>query len=250
MRVQENDWGFASCVRPHLLMQKYLRQQPRDIFYSLGPLGGTQVYLWGLYCDGNSWRTAQDINDDWKSIYDVGFRQQLGKSQYSSIGHWNDPDMLVVGKVGYGLGENTNGLRETRLTPDEQYTHITLWTLVSSNMLIGCDISQMDDFTLGLLCNNEVNAIDQDLLGKQADRTLKDGDIEVWSRPLADGAIAVGIFNVGETDLQVDMKALIPAKEPIRNVRDLWRQKDLSEDELNCTIPLHGCRYLKVWDGH
>ena len=176
--------------------------------------------------------------------------------------------MLVVGKVGYGLGENTNGLRETRLTPDEQYTHITLWTLVASNMLIGCDISQMDDFVLGLLCNNEVNAIDQDLLGKQADRTLKEGDIEVWSRPLADGAIAVGIFNVGETDQKVDMKALIsplpasPKKEEsslgtptlresrrgssAKIVRDLWRQKDLSEGELTCTIPAHGCKYLRV----
>lgn len=251
VRVQENDYGYASCIRPYLLMQKFLRQQPRDIFYSLGPLGGTQVYLWGLYCDGNSWRTAQDINDTWRSIYDVGFRQQLGKSQYSSIGHWNDPDMLVVGKVGYGLGENTNGLRETRLTPDEQYTHITLWTLVSSNMLIGCDIAQMDDFTLNLLCNNEVNAIDQDLLGKQADRALKEGDIEVWSRPLADGAIAVGIFNVGEKDQQVDMKALVSqlstVTSQVSTVRDVWRQKNLSPSELNCTIPSHGCRYLKVW---
>ena len=246
VRAQENDYGYASCIRPYLLMQKFLRQQPRDIFYSLGPLGGTQVYLWGLYCDGNSWRTAQDINDTWKSIYDVGFRQQLGKAQYSSIGHWNDPDMLVVGKVGYGLGENTKGLRETRLTPDEQYTHITLWTIVSSNMLIGCDIAQMDDFTLGLLCNNEVNAIDQDILGKQADRALKDGDIEVWSRPLADGAIAIGIFNVGEKDQQVDINALITAKEQAKTIRDLWRQKNLSPSELKCTIPLHGCRFLKV----
>jgi hypothetical protein len=132
-------------------------------------------------------------------------------------------------------------------------------------MLIGCDIAQMDDFTLNLLCNNEVNAIDQDLLGKQADRVLKDGDIEVWSRPLADGAIAVGIFNVGETDQKVDMKALISSlptsskgeenslgTPPMGEdgggltVRDLWRQKDLSPSELNCTIPLHGCRFLKV----
>ena len=246
VRVQENDYGYASCIRPYLLMQKFLRQQPRDIFYSLGPLGGTQVYLWGLYCDGNSWRTAQDINDTWKSIYDVGFRQQLGKSQNSSIGHWNDPDMLVVGKVGYGLGENTNGLRETRLTPDEQYTHITLWTLVSSNMLIGCDIAQMDDFTLGLLCNNEVNAINQDLLGKQADRVLKEGDIEVWRRPLADGAIAVGVFNVGDEDQQVDMKSLLYGQKPTITIRDLWRQKNLSPSELNCIIPMHGCRFLKV----
>ena len=254
-REKENDWGFASCIRPYLLMQKFLRQQPRDIFYSLGPLGGTQVYRWGLYCDGNSWRTAQDINDTWKSIYDVGFRQQAGLSQYSSIGHWNDPDMLVVGKVGYGLGENTNGLRETRLTPDEQYTHITLWTLVASNMLIGCDIAQMDDFVLGLLCNNEVNAIDQDLLGKQADRTAKEGDIEVWSRPLADGAIAVGIFNVGDEDQRVDMRALVTQTSGFKfqvssfnslTIRDLWRQKNLSSRDFNCTIPAHGCKYLKV----
>ena len=241
VRVQDNDWGFPSCVRPYLLMQKYLREQPRDIFYSLGPLGGTQVHLWGIYCDGNSWRTAPDISDTWKSIYHVGFRLQEGKSKYSSVGHWNDPDMLVVGKVGWG----TN-LRETRLTPDEQYTHITLWTILASNMLIGCDIAQMDDFTLNLLCNNEVNAINQDMLGKQADRVLKDGDIEVWSRPLADGSIAVGIFNVGEKDHQVDMKALIPIKVPAKVIRDVWRQKNLSADELKCTIPLHGCRYLKV----
>ena len=199
------------------------------------------MYLWGLYCDGNSWRTAQDIDDTWESILDVGFRQQAGKAQYSSVGHWNDPDMLVVGKVGWG----TN-LRETRLTPDEQYTHITLWTILASNMLIGCDIAQMDDFTLNLLCNNEVNAINQDVLGQQADRASKQGDMEVWSRPLADGSMAVGIFNVGDKDQQADMKALIPAKEPAASVRDVWRQRDLFDDELTCTIPAHGCRYLKV----
>ena len=245
VREEENDYGYASCLRPYLLMQKYLRQQPRDIFYSLGPLGGTQVYLWGLYCDGNSWRTARDINDTWHSIYDVGFRQQLGKSLYSSIGHWNDPDMLVVGKVGYGLGENTNGLRETRLTPDEQYTHITLWTLVASNMLIGCDIAQMDDFTLNLLSNNEVNAIDQDVLGKQADRIFKDDNIEIWARPLADGSQAVGIFNVSDKDITYDLKNYQPAINA-RIVRDLWRQKNLSPNERTWIIPPHGCRYLKL----
>lgn len=241
VREKDNDWGFASCMRPYLLMQKFVREQPRDIFYSLGPLGGTQVYLWGLYCDGNSWRTAQDINDTWKSILDVGFRQQAGLAKYSSVGHWNDPDMLVVGKVGWG-----DNLRETRLTPDEQYTHITLRTLLASNMLIGCDIAQMDEFTLNLLCNNEVNAVNQDILGQQADRISKEGDIEVWSRPLADGTIALGIFNIGDKEQTVDMQTLIPAKEPLKTIRDLWRQKDLSTSELNCTIPAHGCRYLKV----
>ena len=242
VRRETNDWGFASCIRPYLLMQQYIRQQPRDIFYSLGPLGGTQVYLWGLYCDGDSWRTAPDIEDDWATVYRVGFRLQEGLSKYSSVGHWNDPDMLVVGKVGWGRGD----LRETRLTPDEQYTHITLWTLLASNMLIGCDIEHMDDFTVKLLCNNEVNAINQDMLGKQADLTKKDGDIEIWSRPLADGSIAVGVFNVGDVDHEVDLKALIPSDKPAKVIRDVWRQKNLTDEELKCNIPLHGCRYLKV----
>ena len=277
VRVEKNDWGFPSCVRPYLLMQRFVREQPRDIFYSLGPLGGTQVHLWGLYCDGNSWRTAQDIDDTWESILDVGFRQQAGKAQYSSVGHWNDPDMLVVGKVGWG-----RELRETRLTPDEQYTHITLWTILSSNMLIGCDIAQMDDFTLNLLCNNEVNAVGQDILGKQADRVMRQDGIEVWSRPLSDGAIAVGIFNVGDEDRQVDMKTLIsplptsprgeetvaspslptsprgeetvaspslptsPRGKEKLSVRDLWRQKNLTASELTCRVSAHGCRLLKV----
>ena len=153
--------------------------------------------------------------------------------------------MLVVGKVGYGLGENTNGLRETRLTPDEQYTHITLWTLVASNMLIGCDVAQMDDFTLSLLSNNEVIAIDQDILGKQADRVFKDDNIEIWARPLADGGQAVGIFNVSDQDVIYDLNTYKPATEA-RIVRDLWRQKNLSPDEHVMIIFPHGCRYLKI----
>ena len=110
-------------------------------------------------------------------------------------------------------------------------------------MLIGCDIAQMDDFTVGLLCNHEVNMVNQDILGKQADRVSRDGDIEVWARPLSDGSQAIGIFNVGSEDKQVDIRKYISGH---LSIRDLWRQKDLTADELNCTIPTHGCRYLKV----
>ena len=91
--------------------------------------------------------------------------------------------MLCVGKVGWG-----SHLRDTRLTPDEQYTHISLWSLLAANMLIGCDVSQIDDFTLSLLCNNEVNAVNQDVLGRQAQRLYAKDNVEVWVRELADVA--------------------------------------------------------------
>ena len=239
--AKEKDKGVASYVRPYLLMQKFLREQPRDIFYSLCQYGMANVWEWGRFVDANSWRTTGDITDTWRSMYDIGFRKQAGLAPYAAPGHWNDPDMLIVGKVGW-----SSNLRDSRLTPDEQYTHITLWTLLASNMLIGCDIAQMDDFTIGLLCNNEVNAINQDILGKQADRISKVGDIEVWARPLSDGGQAIGIFNVGSEDQQVDIKKLAPATASAGTVRDLWRQKNLTADELKCTIPSHGCKYIKV----
>ena len=239
--AKERDKGVASYVRPYLLMQKFLREQPRDIFYSLCQYGMANVWEWGRFVDANSWRTTGDITDTWRSMYDIGFRKQAGLAPYAGPGHWNDPDMLIVGKVGW-----SSNLRDSRLTPDEQYTHITLWTLLASNMLIGCDIAQMDDFTIGLLCNNEVNAINQDILGKQADRVFKDGDIEVWARPLSDGSQAIGIFNVGDEDQQFDIKKLAPNAASTGTIRDLWRQKDLTPSELVCTIPTHGCKYIKV----
>lgn len=115
------------------------------------------VWTWGPFVDANSWRTTGDITDTWQSLYRIGFELQPELYPYAGPGHWNDPDMLVVGKVGW-----SNNLRDSRLTPDEQYTHITLWSLLAANMLIGCDIAQIDDFTFNLLCNNEVNAVNQD----------------------------------------------------------------------------------------
>ena len=238
--AKEKDKGVASYIRPYLLMQKFLREQPRDIFYSLCQYGMANVWEWGRFVDANSWRTTGDINDSWSSMFDIGFLRQAGLADYAGPGHWNDPDMLIVGKVGW-----SSNLRDSRLTADEQYTHITLWTLLASNMLIGCDIAQIDDFTIGLLCNNEVNAINQDILGKQADRVFKDGSIEVWTRPLADGSLAIGIFNVGNEDVAFDLKTYKPASNA-RIVRDLWRQKDLKQDERAWIIPTHGCRYLKI----
>ena len=233
----------ASYVRPYLLMERCLRQQPRDIFYSLCQYGMAEVWKWGHAVDANSWRTTGDITDTWESLYDIGFGQQPELYPYAQPGHWNDPDMLIVGKVGW-----SNNLRDSRLTPDEQYTHISLWTLLASNMLIGCDIAQMDDFTVSLLCNHEVNAVNQDILGKQAQRVVLDGSIQIWSRPLSDGSYAVGIFNVGQSDARVDFKKYFKEMgiSSLQSVRDLWRQKDLSTTDVNYFIPTHGVKYLKI----
>ncbi|MDR1459238.1 MAG: putative Ig domain-containing protein, partial [Bacteroidales bacterium] len=169
----DKDNSTSAYMKPYLLMQKYLREQNRDIVYSLCQYGFKDVWEWGAAV-GNSWRTTWDITDSWESLSDIGFNQ-YSHWTFAKPGHWNDPDMLIVGKVGWG--EN---LRNTRLTPDEQYTHISLWSLLASPLLIGCDVSQLDDFTLSLLTNHEVLAINQDSLGKQAQRLVVDGNIQLW----------------------------------------------------------------------
>lgn len=239
---KSRDRSIGVHIYPYLKMSKWLREQPRDIFYSLCQYGMAEVWKWGPYVDANSWRTTGDILDTWESLHEIGFTQD-GLFPFAAPGHWNDPDMLIVGKVGW-----SSSLRDSRLTPDEQYTHITLWTLLAANMLIGCDVSQMDDFTLGLLCNNEVNAVNQDVLGRQAKREVVDGDIQVWKRPLHDGSHAIGIFNLGDGDVTVDLAGYFNRLgiEELKTVRDLWRQKDLAPGDTKYFIPSHGVKYIKV----
>ena len=233
------DRTVAAFVRPYLKMEEYLRAQPRDIFYSLCQYGMASVWKWGSAVDANSWRTTGDITDTWKSLYDIGFVRQKELYPYSCPGHWNDPDMLIVGKVGW-----SSNLRDSRLTADEQYTHISLWALLAANMLIGCDVAQIDAFTLGLLCNNEVNAVGQDILGQQARCVWSGGDIEIWARPLSDGSTAVGVFNLGPEDITIDLPGILSPLGPVSYMRDLWLQKDLSPHTV--ILPTHGVRLLKI----
>lgn len=144
-------------------MMKALRSKNRDIVYSLSntaPFDSAAEWA-GM---ANCWRTTGDIRDNWKNFSTIGFAQDKW-APFTGPGHWSDPDMLVVGLVGWGPN-----LHFTRLTVHEQYTHISLWCLLSAPLLIGCDIAAMDDFTLGLLTNREVLDIDQDSLGVQATR--------------------------------------------------------------------------------
>ena len=235
----------ASAIYPYRVMGKFLRDQKRDIVYSLCQYGEFAVWKWGGAVNGNCWRTTGDIRDNWKSMSDIGFNQDQA-APFAKSGNWNDPDMLVVGQVGWGK------THPSHLTPDEQYTHISLWCLLAAPLLIGCDMTKLDDFTLNLLGNDEVLAIDQDELGKQATCVLKDGEVRVYEKELAGGGRAFGIFNLGVTPANWELKALKQFGLTGRqHVRDLWRQKDLADIDaasgvLPLTIPAHGVVLYKL----
>lgn len=167
-------------------MADALRASGRDIIYSLSNnLRPTDAPL--VTPLANCWRTTGDIKANWKSMSDRGFGQDKW-APYCAPGHWNDPDMLEIG---------TKEKNQPGLTPDEEYTHMTLWCLISAPLLLGNDLSEMTPFTLNLLENDEVLAVNQDALGKQATTVFQDGDVRVLAKDMADGSKAVGLFNTG-----------------------------------------------------
>lgn len=232
-------------------MARALKASGRDIVYSLS---NTAVYDHaGQYARlSNCWRTTGDIRDLWdlgdrsgqnfpQGIRDIAAYNAIWQP-FSGPGHYNDPDMLVVGQVGWGK------LRPTFLTPNEQYTHVSLWCLWAAPLLIGAPIDQLDDFTLNLLTNDEVLAVNQDPLCQQAARMAKYGPIEVWSKRLEDGSRALGVFNFGfePTDFALTLADLGASGR--WKVRDLWRQQDLptAEGTLRTTVARHGVTLLRL----
>jgi alpha-galactosidase len=177
----------------------------------------------------------------------IGF-QQTGHEKYAGPGHWNDTDMLVVGHLGWGRLEKP---RPTNLTPNEQLTHISLWALQAAPLLIGADLSQIDEWTINLLGNREVLAINQDPLGHAAGRVWADNWTQIWARPLADGTMAVGLFNRAPDAMPMTIKFADIGVADGSPVRFPWTQKDApgiagSGKEFTTTVPRHGVALLKV----
>jgi alpha-galactosidase len=219
-------------------MYDALRHSGRDILFSLsnsmnitnGPTIGKVA---------NSWRTTGDIKANWKSMSQRGFGQDKWRP-YSSPGHWNDPDMLEIATAEHG---------QPGLTPDEEYTHMTLWCLLSVPLLLANDLSHMDAFTLNLLENDEVIAVNQDTLGDQAVTVSHDGDARVYAKKMADGSKAVGMFNTGTNDIiTVTVKWSDLQIEGNQTVRDLWRQKDLGNFNAEFSMPVasHSGELVKI----
>ncbi|MEI7982658.1 MAG: glycoside hydrolase family 27 protein, partial [Bacteroidota bacterium] len=227
---------------PYYVMKHALRQINRDIHYSLCQYGMGDVWTWGAEVDGNSWRTTGDIEDTWESLSDIGFNQDKCSSS-SGPGRWNDPDMLVIGQVGWGPN-----LHYTRLTPDEQYTHISLWCLLASPLLIGCDLNQLDPFTLSLLTNDEVLAVNQDPAGKQAVRVKKTTDYEIWVKEMEDGSKSIGLFNKTLKPLNVPLDNKDLSLRGKQRMRDLWSQTELGQvsGHFEMKVMPHGARLISL----
>lgn len=240
--IAAND-TFPELQKPYIAMRQALDKVDRDIVYSLSQKGMGDIFTWGKsITGGNLWRTTEDITDTWRSMESIGFSHNF-KSAFTGPGGWNDPDALMVGRLGWGPQ-----LRNSRLTPNEQITQVSMWSLLAAPLMIGGDVSSLDRFTKALLTNHEVIEVNQDPLGKGANQRIVSGKLEVWSRTLWDGTVAVGLFNrsLEKATIRADLSRL--GYQSPQTVRDLWLMKNVAGKHLviERTVPAHGAMLFKV----
>ncbi|RZU41631.1 glycoside hydrolase family 27 protein [Edaphobacter modestus] len=220
----------------YMKMHNAIVKTGRPMVYSLCQYGFDQVWQWGPEVGANLWRTTNDISANYNSMMLIALAQ-AGLGRYAAPGHWNDPDMLEVG----------NG----KMSHDENISHMTMWSMLAAPLIAGNNLTQMNDDVRSILTNRDAIAIDQDKLGKQAERVFSGDEIEIWSRPLSDGSVALAIFNLSH-----DRNVMRGLKLPLKQVgfangahaRDLWAAKDLGmiKDTNAFTLPTHGAVLLRL----
>lgn len=236
--------------RPYRQIGEILKRQPRDIVLNVCQYGMGDVWEWGKAVGGQSWRTAGDFGSTFEGIPAALFRDGFDLyatkklDRFGGPGGWNDPDYLLLGYLSNWKGKTV----PTPLSPDEQYAHVSLWCLLAAPLIYSGDITRLDDFTLGLLCNDDLIDVDQDPLGRPGRRVAKEGALELWAKPMEDGSLAVGLFNRGEKPAIVtahwsDLRLFGTMK-----VRDLWRQKDLGfyKGQFQASVAPHGVVLVRV----
>lgn len=227
-------------------MHDALRRLDRDVVFSISNAAPyADAPLWMEFT--NCWRTTYDIRDTWDNMSAIGFGQDRWIA-FNRPGSWADPDMLVVGRLGGAWGD----LHDTKLSADEQYTHISLWALLAAPLLIGCDMASMDDFTVSLLTNDEVIDVNQDPLGLQACPVWREGDEVIYAKHLEDGSMAVGFFNRSDTETKMTVSLARLGLRGVQTVRDLWRQRDITRtaDHFDTVVAPHGVVLVRFYPGN
>ncbi|KAL1568691.1 Alpha-galactosidase 1 [Salvia divinorum] len=225
----DND-GSKPIIR-YPVMTRALMNAGRPIFFSLCEWGDMHPALWGANI-GNSWRTTNDIADNWDSMVSRADQNEV-YAEYARPGGWNDPDMLEVGNGG--------------MTKDEYIVHFSLWAISKAPLLIGCDVRNVTKETMEIIANKEVIDVNQDKLGVQGKKVRMEGDLEVWAGPLSGYRVAVVLLNRGARHKVMTARwddiGIPPSSTVI--ARDLWQHKTLKQrfvDILTATVDSHACK--------
>jgi hypothetical protein len=218
----------------------------RSIVFSTSPGETPLADAAHISAHANLWRVSDDFWDNWKSL-DHEFTLAARWNKFAGPGHWPDADMLPVGHLSVAH-RSVGADRFTNLTRDEQLTLLSFWSLLPSPLMVGANLPDNDAWTLALLTNPEVIAVNQDALGQPAQRLTNSlAGVEIWTRKLADKSLAVGVFNRSKVAVPVNLVWHDLGLRAKPAVRDLWLRQDLGrQTNFTAEIPPHGCVLLRV----
>src|SRR5208282_2770474 len=249
-------WGVdfikVDCISSHpyrpdeiRLLSAALGKTGRSIVLSLSPGPAPVEKVDELRQYAQMWRVSDDVWDLWHST--VEYPQGLG-DQFANVakwagmaepGHWPDADMLPLGFLGPAPGWGKP--RTTRLTHDEQRTLMTLWSIFPSPLMIGGDLPSADDWTLSLLTNPEVLAVDQRSKGNRV--AFRSDNTTIWTaQSSTETSFYVAAFNLTSSSQNVQFTwQQLGLPEGKHAIRDLWEHKDMgSAESLEVQLPTHG----------
>jgi len=252
------DYCFApedpeTAIQRYSTMIQALRIARRPIVFSVCEWGPREPWLWAPRIGAQLWRTGWDIRDIWDGEYNdyhLGVTNILDRqadlADYAGPGHWNDPDMLIVGLNGKGRYTSPKGWAAPNET--EYRSHMSMWCLMAAPLHATCDLRKMDAATREILTAKEVIAVNQDPAGRQARRTIKDRDLEIWKKPLSNGEFALGLLNRGPSTQELKVKWSDIAIPKAWKVRDLWAKTDLGvfRESFTAKIASHETRVLRL----
>lgn len=235
---------------PYRKMGQILIGLDRDVIFNMCQYGMGEVWKWGREIGGNSWRTTRDLgmerNTSLPGFYRIGLANSA-LSDYAGSGGWNDPDYILIGSVGDPNKPDSSPHRTT-LTHEEQYSYMSMWSLMAAPLIFSGEMTGLDKFTFNVLCNSEVIDIDQDSLGKQGQVVKRSSDELILEKPLEDGSVAVGLFNLAHQPRAVSADWDELHLKGRLMVRDVWRQQDIGsfEGSYSPAVPAHGVLLIRL----
>jgi len=209
--------GLSRQMLPFLLMGRAVASCGRDMLFAVCQDGVNRVATWGRCVDATSWRVSGPVRPVWRQVTGA-INRQCRFWHFSEPGRVNDAGPLFV-----GCSPMPNA---PRLTPNELYTQVSVWSLLSSPLTLVCDVERLDPLSIGILTNDEVLEIGQDPLCAAGARVASKGRSDVWVKPLADGSFALGLVNRDMKDSEVAADLVALGFEGSWKVRDCWRQAD------------------------
>ena len=209
------DYCFAAppqkdAIDRYTAMGTALKRSGRSIVFSICEWGGRKPWEWGAGTAGSYWRTTGDIADEWndKPGYNGVMKilsKEKGLEKYAAPGHWNDPDMLIVGNHGTGKATGRGG-KSKGLSQDEYYSHFAMWCMLNAPLLTSCDLRSVSKADLDIMTNPLLLAINQDGLGEQAHLVKKQKGLWFYSKKMSGGQYAVAILNTGKKGCPYSLK--------------------------------------------